>query len=255
MLTLQSSDPLIGFSSLAGRPNTPTSLYHQITKKHLIMKKGITIIAAIFLSITSITAQESMDLSQAISQLRSADSVERMIAAAQQFRTVQVAEEDIWLAMYYPAYALAEAGHEAIQTDSEQAIALLDEAEKLAKQSEKATSNAKAKSELAALQAYIILGRVRTNPLVHGRTYMGVYFLELDKAQSLDPNNPRAAYLKGLFISGMPAFAGGGKAPATPHVEHAIALYEASTASETWPAWGNEETKTLYASLIDTTGK
>jgi hypothetical protein len=63
-----------------------------------------------------------------------------------------------------------------------------------------------------------------------------------DWAIRLNPENPRAYYMKGITVLNTPEFFGGGKTPAKPILTLAIAKFEKPLSSEVFfPNWGKED--------------
>ena len=72
----------------------------------------------------------------------------------------------------------------------------------------------------------------------------------LDKAISLNPDNPRSYYLRAVTLLNMPEAFGGGKAVAKPIFETARQKFnEFELPSPLWPNWGKESNEEELAKL------
>jgi hypothetical protein len=57
---------------------------------------------------------------------------------------------------------------------------------------------------------------------------------------ALNPQNPRAPFLQGMYTLNMPEFYGGGAARAKPLFEKAATLFEQPVSDALLPNWGKE---------------
>jgi hypothetical protein len=153
------------------------------------------------------------------------------------FERIAQAEKTQWLPYYYASYATL------IQTYSlkttEEKDKLIEHAQSLL---DKASSLNPDLSEVAALQGFLYVTFLSSEPNGRGAEYSVKANETFDKAIALNAQNPRALYLKGITVKSTPDFFGGGKKPAKPILEKAVAAYNSYVpASEIYPTWGKDD--------------
>jgi pectin methylesterase-like acyl-CoA thioesterase len=165
-------------------------------------------------------------------------------AAIQQFERIASAEPSHWEPMYYTAYAYC------ILSFKQQNPALKETLCKLAQTAlDAALKIAPHESEIYVIQGFIYNGQLMVNPQTLGMTLMPKIHAAYDAAIRMNPENPRAYYMKGLMVMNTPAFAGGGKDKALPLFTQAQALYTSFKPLKSYsPNWGKTETA---SKLID----
>ena len=83
--------------------------------------------------------------------------------------------------------------------------------------------------------------RIRLNPMANGQKYGPLAGLTLEKAQRLDPENPRAIMQQGITLYFTPAQWGGDPAKGKELLEKAAQKYEVfKPASSIHPSWGKQ---------------
>ena len=91
------------------------------------------------------------------------------------------------------------------------------------------------------MQAFLYPSRILVDPMGRGMTYIELMFSSLEKAKSLNPENPRSYFLEGVNKLNLPPSFGGGADVAKPILEEALVKFEAFTNEDPlWPAWGEE---------------
>ena len=71
-----------------------------------------------------------------------------------------------------------------------------------------------------------------------------------EKAEAIDPKNPRVNYVRGQFALNMPEFYGGGAAKATPDIEKAAAKFaDFKPTSPIHPTWGTAQNAAILKAL------
>lgn len=156
---------------------------------------------------------------------------------AANFERIAQAEQSQWLPYYYAAYATI------IQSFTQQAMDIkdktLDHAQDLL---DAVVSLHPDSSECLVLQGLLYTARLQADPMGRGAEFSVKANAAFDKAMKLNPENPRAYYLKGTVVLNTPDFYGGGKAVAKPILTTAIAKYEAfKPASPLSPSWGKQD--------------
>ena len=184
------------------------------------------------------SAQYTAAMTKALAELDSAKSSVDFQASANAFSRIAAAEPNEWLPLYYNAFSNLIAGFILFHSDAPKALLTIDQAQISL---DKAKPIAPQESELAVLQAYILIGRLMENPMAKGAEITPQVFGELGKAAALNPDNPRAPFLHGTYVLNMPEFYGGGAANAKPHFEKAAALFEKETSRGLLPHWGKAD--------------
>ena len=96
-------------------------------------------------------------------------------------------------------------------------------------------------AEIYVLKSMVSGLFIRLNPMVNGQKYGPVASAQLEKALSLDPENPRAYMQKGLNLFFTPPQWGGDKAQGKMMFEKADAKYTSfKPASGIHPNWGKK---------------
>ncbi len=178
--------------------------------------------------------------------LDSAQTSAQYTDVANGFSRIASAETKAWLPLYYAAFGHLQSAFVLLKEDPAKALETLDMAQA---NLDKALALVPGESELAVLQAYILIARVSENPMVNGQVLSPQVFAALGKAEALNPVNPRAAFLKGMYTMNMPEFYGGGAAKAKPLFEKAAMLYEQATSDALLPHWG-KETNTYFLGQV-----
>lgn len=182
-------------------------------------------------------ARYTAAMTKAITQLDSAKTSAQHLEAANSFARIASAEPKEWLPAYYAAFGQINAAFVLLRENPSKAEEAIDAAQSSL---DKAKALAPAESEIAVLQAYILIARVSENPMVKGQELSPQVFAELGKAAALNPDNPRAPFLQGMYTLNMPEFYGGGAARAKPFFEKAAVLYEKAQPEALMPTWGKE---------------
>lgn len=193
---------------------------------------------ALFLTAAALFAQSdpyTAAMTTAVAELDSAGTPADYQAAANTFSRIAAAEPSEWLPLYYAAFSQVQAAMRLVGQDVEKAMLTLNLAQS---NLDKAKALVPQESELAVLQAYLLIGRLMENPMAKGAEITPQVFAELGKAKALNPANPRAAFLQGTYVLNMPEFYGGGAANAKPHFEQAVTLFEKETDRGLLPHWG-----------------
>jgi hypothetical protein len=170
----------------------------------------------------------------------SAKTPDDFINVSNNFERIGDAEKTQWLPYYYAGLALSSAGWRSTTIDkdanSPKIIALMDKAEPLA-------PNDTARSEIYTVRNMAYTQQMLIDPQTRYMTYGRQAGTALQKALSLNPNNPRVYFLQGMSLFGTPAQFGGGKDKAKPVFEKAITLYKLENPQHLYPKWGQKESE------------
>lgn len=188
----------------------------------------------------SAVAMQAQTLEETINkylpQLNPQKPISELMAPVAQLELAAGQYPDDWAANYYAAYGkimLSYQGADIAQKDQ-----VLDEAEQYVNVvKEKGPDNA----ETYILLAMMANARLAVDGEHRWQKYGAIFSENLDKAKSIDADNPRVYYLKGTSTFYMPEMFGGGKKKALPYFEQAKPLFDKENKSTVLdPFWGSE---------------
>jgi hypothetical protein len=163
---------------------------------------------------------------------------ETYLICANQFERIARAEQERWLPYYYSAYSLVLLSFE--ESDGEQKDLLLDRAQQNLDQALELKPD---ESEIYVLQAFLYPSRILVDPMGRGMLYMEKMFAALEKARTLDEDNPRIYFLEGVNTLNLPPAMGGGPEAALPILLEARKKFQEFECKDPlWPTWGEETT-------------
>jgi hypothetical protein len=219
-----------------------------IKMKHHLLLLALTILSQ---PLSAQSEKYLAAMTEAVARFDSAKTVAQHQEAANTFARIASAEPAEWLPAYYAAFSRLRAGIDLLKEEPAKALQAFDLAQT---DLDQARALAPQESEIAVLQAYILIGRVMESPMVKGQTLSPRVFAELAKAEALNPQNPRGPFLRGMYTLNMPDFYGGGAAKARPFFEQAAALYDKAPAAGLAPHWGKASNTKLLARLNEAEG-
>jgi tetratricopeptide (TPR) repeat protein len=203
------------------------------------MKKALSIITFCLFTI-AMQAQTTNEkfvkaMEKALAGMDTLKTAEQWQESANAFERIALKEPKEWLPAYYVAL-----GHDMAFNLTQDVI----KQELLAKRAEEFINAADAlnpdNAEIYVLKSMVSGLFIRLNPMVNGRKYAPLASAQLEKALSLDPENPRAYMQKGLTLFFTPAQWGGDKVEGKRMFETASAKFAAfKAASSIHPVWGN----------------
>lgn len=202
------------------------------------MKKTLILLAvALFtLPVLAQPRKYKKSMEKALEAMDQASAPVEYVKCAASFESIAEDYETMWMPDYYAAFSLV------ITTFNEQEYARKMEYLNRASGSlERARKIQPEESEIEALAAFYALAMMAADPETNGPIYLEEFTTKLNKARSLNPENPRVYYMDALLKENLPEFMGGG-------IEQAKSLY--LTADEKfksfhnddpmWPHWGEE---------------
>jgi len=211
------------------------------------MKKTIFLfLAAISISAAAFSQSEKYTaaMKKNLELLEAAKSAGDFTAVANSFERIGDAEKTQWAPYYYAALALSTAGWMPEITDkdanAEKMLAFCTKAEVVAPDNI-------AKSEIETVRNMAATQQMMVNPQARWATYGKASGEALQKATTLNANNPRIYYLQGMGMMGTPVAFGGGKDKAKPLFEKAIELYKAEKPATFYPDWGKKQAEEALA--------
>jgi hypothetical protein len=177
------------------------------------------------------------NLNKTFMQMDSIKGLSDMMNVSAQFDMIADKWNNEWSANYYAAYAKVIASF--IEQDSKKKDLFLDAADKYL---EKVKSLGKENDETYVLAALITSARIAVDGQNRGMQYGGIVNQYLEKAEKINPDNPRIYYLKGSSLFYQPEMYGGGKDKAKPYFEKAKDLFaKESKTSIVKPIWGEKQ--------------
>ncbi len=143
---------------------------------------------------------------------------------------------DQWLPSYHASRILVFSSFE--ESDADKSDALLDRAKILLNSSMKLVPE---ESEVHVLESLYYIGMMSVDPTTRGQLYYEDVLASIQKAKSLNPENPRAYYLDGMMTANLPEFIGGGPEAAKPIYLEAAEKFKAFHNEDPfWPVWGED---------------
>lgn len=198
------------------------------------MKTLKTISVLLFLLVWNVNSQSNQYATamrknfELFSKSKTLDSLQMV---GTQFERIALAEKTLWIPYYYASYLNILQSLK--QKDDETRDKTLDRAQELLDQ---ATILPHDSSECEVLQGFLHIARMQVSPMMRGAEYSKKANHSFDKAMKLNPENPRGFYMKGMTIYNTPKFFGGGKEPAKPFLEKAVARFQTyKTSQEFFP--------------------
>ncbi len=203
--------------------------------KQLVKIVGLLLLLAVPVCLKAQTLEES--LNKTSMQMDSVKNLAGMMSVSAQFDMIADKWENEWSSNYYAAYVKVILSF--LVQDSKKKDLFLDEADKYF---EKVKSLGSKNDESYVLAALITSARIAVDGQNRGMQYSGTVNQYLEKAEKINPDNPRIYYLKGSSLFYVPEMYGGGKDLAKPYFEKAKDLFakEAKT-SILNPHWGEKQ--------------
>ena len=206
--------------------------------KTKLMILSITLISLVVWNMQAIGQDDryTSAMQSAIELMEEASEPGELAESANRFERIATAEKSRWMPYYYASYSLVLMSYD--EGDGEQRDLILDRAQDLLDQALELEAK---ESELHVLQAFLYPSRIIVDPMGRGMSYIELMFGSLDKARSLNPDNPRIYFLEGINKLNLPPSFGGGADVAKPILEEALVKFEAfSNPDPLWPNWGEE---------------
>lgn len=219
--------------------------------------KKIMFLGFLLLSITAIQAQGDKYIKAMEPNVVAIDTSHTPDAFAElsnTFQRIADAEKTQWLPYYYAALANVMTGltmpaGSVDKTDplADKAESLLEKAATLQKNNTGASA-AKESSEIFVVRKMISTLRLMADPMNRYQTYGPIGKEAIEKAKSLNPDNPRVAMLEGQDLFFTPEEFGGSKTQAKVLFEESMKKFEAAKpASSIDPHWGLSQVKYFHS--------
>ena len=207
-----------------------------------------TVLAGSFFVTSAQSPRFESTMETNIQALDTTRSVEGLVTLANNFERIAEAEKNQWLPYYYAAYAQVVTGFmmgmPGNPAGADKTDPLADKAESLLNQAQTLTSE---NSELYIVRKMVATLRFTADPMNRYQTYGPLAAEALEKARSLDPENPRVYLLEGQDKFYTPEQFGGSKTEAKKLFEQTIQKFESfKPQSKLHPNWGLVQAKYFY---------
>lgn len=163
---------------------------------------------------------------------------------ANNFERIAEAEKTQWLPYYYASYCTVM--NALVEQDKSKSDGIANKAEQLINKAE--AINGKENSETCVIKSMIASAHLMVDPQNRWQQYGPISSENIEKAKSMDANNPRPVYLEGQAKFFTPESFGGGKAPAKELLTKALSMFETfKPESDLHPTWGKLSTQYFLA--------
>ena len=174
-----------------------------------------------------------------ITEMDSTHDAARLAELANNFERIADAEKTQWLPYYYAAYC--QVMNSFMIEDKSKCDGIADKAAQLIKKAE--DLNGGENSETCVIKSMIASSHLMVDPQSRWMQYGQESGINISKAKSLDPSNPRPVYLEGQSKFFTPEQYGGGKPQAKELLTKALQMFEQfKPASDLHPTWGKGAT-------------
>lgn len=210
------------------------------------MKKFLVIAMAFLFSAAAMAQSEKYQaaMKENINELEGAMQNGTMPELANKFERIAEAEKTQWLPYYYAAYCTVMNAF--MEQDKSKTDGIASKAEQLIKKAEELAGGEN--SETCVIKSMIASAQMMVDPANRWREYGQTSSLNITKAKSLDPSNPRPVYLEGQAKFYTPEQFGGGKAQAKELFTRALEMFDKfKPASDLHPSWGRAATNYFLA--------
>jgi hypothetical protein len=184
-----------------------------------------------------------------LKKMEQAKSADAYAAAANQFTRIAANEKNEWTPHYYATFIKTFRAFEA--KDKAAAAGELAELTPSVEgllEMESVIKDPAAQSEVHTLLAMMYSARMMENPMALGAKFSPLNAQHLEKAMTLNQNNPRPYILKAQTLFYTPEAFGGDKVKAKELSEKALALFAQEARAENnnfMPRWGKDQAENL----------
>ncbi|MBL0105535.1 MAG: hypothetical protein IPP51_18195 [Bacteroidetes bacterium] len=207
------------------------------------MKKSILLLMLVSLSALTFgqDAKYMAAMEKLVGALDTTTEEAGMVKLNNGFERIAGANPKEWLPLYYQSYCNIMIGMR--QADNMKKDEYYDKAESLIN---KADSLSPDNSEIYVVKSFVTSMKISVDPATRGQK-LGMQSAALNgKAIQLNPENPRAVFLRGSGLMYTPAQWGGGIDKAIPVLEDALVKFKsAKYENKIVPHWGEETAKQM----------
>lgn len=209
------------------------------------MKKLLTSIACLLIVAVAAAQSEKYTkaMQAAVTNLDSLHTADAWTDAANTFQRIADAEKTQWLPYYYAALGNVMSGLMSGTSDTPPAADKIDPlADKAQELIGKAEALTKANSEIYCVKKMIATMRMMADPMNRYMTYGPQAAEALEKAKSMNPENPRVYLLEGQDKFYTPEQFGGSKTEAKALFEESLKKYDSyKPETDIHPQWGKSQ--------------
>jgi hypothetical protein len=205
--------------------------------------KRLTIFLSLMLMASLVMGGNEMyykKMGETLGQFASCKTSEDFQNLANQFRVIANVETEEWLPLYYETQCYILIGF-INKLDVEERDSFLDKA---SSSLDLLIEKAPGEAEVYALQAFCYTAQMLINPAERSKTTSPLIYSAIGKALAIEPNNPRAMFLRISNEIGTASFFG---SDTSPFCEQAADLLESwgsyELKSPLHPQWGRQETE------------
>lgn len=202
------------------------------------MKKTVflIILALLSLPLMSQGKKYSKAMSSAMEKMHQASDPAVELEIAADFEKIAKDYPDQWLPAYHASRILVTSSFS--DTDVDHRDAMLDRAKDYLM---KAQDLVPGESEVQVLKALYFIGIISVEPDTRGPMYYQDAMEAIQKGLDLNPENPRAHYMNGMWTLNTPDFLGGGPEAAKPLLLEAQQKFQDYQNEDPfWPVWGED---------------
>jgi hypothetical protein len=166
-----------------------------------------------------------------------ARSIEELYSAGNRFTLIANKWSDQWAAQYYACFTQTTLSY--IEKDAAKRDAFIDAAERFFGKAQEL--NKTEYDEFYVMAAMMASARLSVKPGSRYKKYGDLFTSNIEKAKTINPDNPRAYYLEGTNVFYTPKMFGGGPKKALPYFEKADTLFQKQKEDDIFkPFWGKK---------------
>lgn len=204
------------------------------------MKKTTLFVCAMLIAAIAMGADEKyyQKMGETLSEFSSCSSVKDFQTLANKFRVIANVEKDEWLPLYYEAhcYVLISFMRD---LSAQEKDAYLEKASSLI---ESMSELAPDEAEVQVMTAFYYTGSLVVNPPQRAMSTTPLIHAAIAKALVMEPNNPRALFLRISNEMGTASYFGEDTAPYCAQATELLSNWDAyESKSPIHPSWGKEE--------------
>lgn len=168
--------------------------------------------------------------------MKEAETPEQVQSVTNAFERIAESEKGEWLAQYYAGYANILVGMRQQTNDKkdefyDRALGYINKADELSANN----------SEVYVLKSWVLGMKIGVDPMNRGQSLGPESGMLIAKAVELNPENPRAHFMRGQSAMYTPEQFGGGKTVALKFLETAVEKYKTfKPSSPAMPDWGEK---------------
>jgi hypothetical protein len=206
------------------------------------MKKTTLFVCAMLIATVAMGVDEKyyQKMGETLSGFSTSSSVEDFQNLANKFRVIANVEKEEWLPLYYEAHCYVIISFMG-DLSAEEKDSYLDKASSLV---ESMTELAPNEAEVQVMKAFYLTGSLVVNPPERAMGTAPLIQAAIAKALALEPNNPRATFLRISNEMGTASYFGEDTAPLCAQATELLQNWDSYTLkSPIHPSWGKSDTE------------